>query len=937
MAIDFKTTEKEAREVWEKHKKEIELAVQNDKNKPLFSFLEGPPTANAPPGLHHLEVRTFKDIICKFKYMQGFSVPRKGGWDCHGLPVEVQVEKSLGLNSKKDILKYGEEKFITDCQRSIFSNIGEWNKSTEELAYWIDLKNPYRTLDNNYVESVWWSLKELYKKKLLYEGYKVVPFCPRCETPLSSHEVAQGYKDIKEESVFIAFPVKGKNEEYVLAWTTTPWTLPGNIALAVNPSFDYVQVKLEDESKLILGKEKVELIKGKYEVIKNFKGKDLVGLEYDPLYKIKELESKNSYKIISGDFVTVDDGTGIVHTAGMYGEEDYNVGKKFNLPEVHTVGQDGRFLDIVPEFLRGKNIKESEWEIKSDLKKRNLLFKIEKINHSYPFCWRCDSPLMYYAIQSWFIAASKMKEKMIKLNKKINWNPKHIQEGRFGMWLENLKDWNLSRFKFWGTPLPVWRCVCGKEKIIGSVEELKNESTKKFTEYDLHRPWIDEIKLKCVCGKEMTRIKDLIDCWYDSGSATFAQFHYPFENKEEFEKRFPYDFISEAIDQTRGWFYTLHAISSMLFGKIAYKNVICAGHILDEKGEKMSKSKGNILSPREMFDSVGVDAVRLQMCTNDPGNSKRFSIEMIKESVLPFLNVLYNCKTYYNQLEDKKIKEKIEDKWIQSKLNNLILDSTQDLEEFNIEKAVQKIMNFVVNDFSRTYIRFTRERNDTKEIIGNVLKEVGLLLAPYAPYVSEWIFQEFEKGESVHLSKWSVPNKKKINKKLEEEFNLIQEIIERGLKERDISQIGLKWPLSKVEVSSKVKISKKLQEIIKTQLNVRKYIEKIHNDDELKVEMDFKMNSELIAEGYAREVSRKVQALRKKMGLNKENLIELTLEINKDFRDILMNQEKLIRERTNSKIVKFEEKFSSSRGEIENFKIKEHSGKVQIVRLRGSN
>jgi len=544
---------------------------------------------------------------------------------------------------------------------------------------------------------------------------------------------------------------------------------------------------------------------------------------------------------------------------------------------------------------------------------------------------------MYYAIQSWFIAASKMKEKMIKLNKKINWNPKHIQEGRFGMWLENLKDWNLSRFKFWGTPLPVWRCVCGKEKIIGSVEELKNESTKKFTEYDLHRPWIDEIKLKCVCGKEMTRIKDLIDCWYDSGSATFAQFHYPFENKEEFEKRFPYDFISEAIDQTRGWFYTLHAISSMLFGKIAYKNVICAGHILDEKGEKMSKSKGNILSPREMFDSVGVDAVRLQMCTNDPGNSKRFSIEMIKESVLPFLNVLYNCKTYYNQLEDKKIKEKIEDKWIQSKLNNLILDSTQDLEEFNIEKAVQKIMNFVVNDFSRTYIRFTRERNDTKEIIGNVLKEVGLLLAPYAPYVSEWIFQEFEKGESVHLSKWSVPNKKKINKKLEEEFNLIQEIIERGLKERDISQIGLKWPLSKVEVSSKVKISKKLQEIIKTQLNVRKYIEKIHNDDELKVEMDFKMNSELIAEGYAREVSRKVQALRKKMGLNKENLIELTLEINKDFRDILMNQEKLIRERTNSKIVKFEEKFSSSRGEIENFKIKEHSGKVQIVRLRGSN
>jgi len=940
MAIDFKKTEDEARKVWRKHSKEIKKAVQNDPKKPLFSFLEGPPTANAPPGLHHLEVRTFKDIICKFKFMKGYSVPRKGGWDCHGLPVEVQVEKKLGLNSKKEILSYGEEKFITQCEKSVFSNIEEWNKSTEELAYWIDLENPYRTLDNDYVESVWWSLKELYKKNLLYEGYKVVPFCPRCETPLSSHEVAQGYKDVKEESVFIAFKIRGKENEYILAWTTTPWTLPGNIGLAVNPKFDYVKVELEDGDNLILGKEKLDLIKGKYKIVEEIKGKDLVGLEYEPLYKIKELENENSYKVIPANFVTMEDGTSIVHTAVMYGEEDYNLGKQFNLPEVHTVGQDGRFLDIVPKFLVGRKIKEAEEDIKNDLKKRHLLFKIERITHSYPFCWRCSSPLMYYAINSWFIAASKMKKKMSELNKKINWKPKHIQKGRFGMWLENLKDWNLSRFKFWGTPLPIWRCSCGKEKIIGSVEELKKESNKKFEKYELHRPWIDKIKIKCDCGKEMERIQDVIDCWYDSGSATFAQFHYPFENKKEFEKRFPYDFISEAIDQTRGWFYTLHAISTMLFGKVAYKNVICAGHILDEKGEKMSKSKGNILSPRKMFDSVGVDAVRLQMCMNDPGNSKRFSIEMIKESVLPFLNVLYNCKTYYSQLEKKKIEEKIEDKWINSKLNSLIEEATKDLEEYNLEKAIQKIMEFVVNDLSRTYIRFTRERNDTKETLGKVLKTVSLLLAPYAPYVSEWIYQDFEKGKSVHLSSWPKFDNKKINKKLEEDFSKVLQIIEVGLKERDISQIGLKWPLSLAQVNSgfEIKLNNELKEIIKQQLNIKEIKFKIDKKEkDLSIKLDTKMTPELESEGYAREISRKVQALRKKMGLNKENVIELKIETDKEFQEILESQRDLIKERTNSKELKFSEKISNQRGESEEFKIKKKRGKIQIVKLKGSN
>jgi len=898
--INFKEIENEAREVWKKKDKEIKKAVQNDPKKKLFSFLEGPPTANAPPALHHLEVRTFKDIICKFKYMNGFSVPRKGGWDCHGLPVEVQIEKKLGLNSKKEILTYGEEKFIKECKESVFSNITDWNKSTEELNYWIDLENPYRTLDNNYVESVWWSLKELSKKKLLYEGYKVVPYCPRCGTPLSSHEVAQGYKDVKEESVYIAFKLKNKANEYILAWTTTPWTLPGNVALAVGKDIDYVKVELEDGDHLILGKERVSVLRGDFRIIENFKGKDLIGLEYEPLFDIKELRNENSYKIISADFVSTEDGTGVVHTAGMYGEDDYNVCKENNLPLVHTVDIEGKFNSLVPQW-KGKFVKGVENEIKEDLKKRKLLYKVEKITHAYPFCWRCDSPLIYYAITSWFIKVSAVRDRLVKLNTKINWYPEHIKEGRFGDWLEGIKDWNLSRFKFWGSPLPIWRCECGEEKIIGSVEELNKESTKKFKDYDLHRPWIDNIKLKCKCGKEMKRIPDVIDCWYDSGSAPFAQFHYPFENKAEFEKRCPYDFISEAIDQTRGWFYTLHAISTMIFDDIAYKNVICAGHIVDENGEKMSKSKGNVIKPREIIDEVGVDAVRLQFCTTDPGNQKRFSVKMVNEEILPFLNVLYNCKQYYEQLENKKIKKKSEDEWILSRLNSLIKKTTEDLDNYSIDKALSSIMNFVVNDFSRTYIKMTRERDDTKQVFEEILKNISLLLAPYAPHISESIYQLFEKGESVHLGKWPKSDKKKINLKLEEEFTEVMKVIEIGLRERDKSQIGLKWPLSNAIVKCNNKFGKELQELIKNQLNIKSVELNLNKDSkEISVELNTQMTPELEAEGYSREISRKVQAARKNAGFVKTDKIKLAVIIDKDIQERLKKHVEFIKERVNA-------------------------------------
>jgi len=958
---DFKKIEEEVRKIWRKHKPEIDKAVQDDPKKKVFSFLEGPPTANAPPGLHNLEVRTYKDLINKFKFMQGFSVPRKGGWDCHGLPVEVQVEKDLKLKSKKDVVKYGVDKFIKHARECVFSNIKDWEDSTKELDYQIDLENPYVTLENDYIESVWWSLKELHKKGLLYEGHKVVPFCPRCETPLSSHEVALGYQDIKEDSVTVKFKLKKRQisnnklnefinkEVYVLAWTTTPWTLPGNVALAVGNKIDYVVYSVKNHSQIDDGiyinsksdleaarseieKEKSKNKKFDLRILKELKGKDLIDLEYEPLFDIKETQNKNSHKIIPADFVTTEEGTGIVHTAVMYGEDDYDIGTKIGLPAVHTVGEDGKFLDIVSKF-KGKFVKDAEKDIIEDLKQRGLLFRTEKTLHSYPFCWRCESPLLYYAINSWFVKVSTIREKMIKINKKINWEPKHIRDGRFGKWLEGAKDWALSRFKFWGTPLPVWRCGCGEEKIIGSIEELKKESSKKISgKIDLHKPWINNVKLKCKCGKEMVRIPDVIDCWYDSGAATFAQFHYPFENKKEFEKRFPYDFIAEAIDQTRGWFYTLHVLAVILFNKPAYKNVICAGHIVDEKREKMSKSKGNIIEPRDIIKKAGIDAIRLQFCTSDAGNQKRFSYDLMKEISIPFLTVFYNTDNYYHQLENKKNKKQIEDKWILSKLNSLIEDVTKDLENYSLSTPFLRIQNFIVNDFSRNYIKIVRNRDDTKEIVGEILKKVSLLLAPFAPYITEKIYSQFSK-ESVHLSKWPKADKK-IDKKLELKFNIALKIIEKGLAARDKKEIGLRWPLTKATIiGGDLKLKKDEEKVIKSQLNVKKLLyRKSHaNITDITVELDTKITPGLEAEGYAREMSRKVQAFRKKLGLKKKDRIELFIITDDKFKKTLEKNKSFIQDRTNSKntniVTTDKEKFKNKI----NFVIKDKRGKIAII------
>ncbi len=925
--INFKEIEEEAKKI--QKKEDIKKAVSNDKKrKKLFSFLEGPPTANAPPGLHHLEVRTYKDIINKFKYMQGFNVPRKAGWDCHGLPVEVQIEKKLQLNSKKDIVKYGEEKFIKDCRDSVFSYIQAWNASTEKLGYWIDLENRYATLDNNYIESVWWSLKQLYDKKLLYEAHKVVPFCPRCQTPLSSHEVAQGYKSVKEESVIIKVKIQDKNE-YFLVWTTTPWTLFSNVGIAVNADIDYAYV--QDDKIYILAKNLAEKFFPNSKIIKTVKGKELVGIKYDPIFPYYNYLT-NSFRVILGDFVTTNDGTGIVHIAPAFGEVDYDVAKLNNLDFVQPVDETGKFTEEVKEY-QGKFIKDTDKEIISRLHHEDKLFKVIKYEHDYPFCWRCSSPLMYYAIKSWFIKVTAYKEKLIKNNQKINWVPKNIKDGRFGEWLANVKDWALSRKKFWGTPLPIWRCSCGNEEIIGSIKDLKKNSTRKISddEIDLHKPWINNIKLKCKkCKNEMSRVLDVIDCWYDSGSAQFAQFHYPFENKNEFNKRNPYDFIAEAIDQTRGWFYTLHVLSTILFDRESFKNVICAGHIIDEKGEKMSKSKGNILNPDEVLNQVGIDATRLHFCISDIGEPKRFSINIVKQDIFPFLNILWNTYQFYNQINNsEKSEEKIEDKWIISRLHSVIEEATENLNKFYIEKALKPIIDFVVNNFSKTYIKMIREREDknVKIVIGNVLDNVSRLLAIYAPNMSEVIHQSFAK-ESVHLSSWPKSDKKKIDSKLEKEFELVLKIIETGLSERDKIQIGLKWPLSKAVIKIEENISPEMNEIIKSQLNVKDL--EFKNSKELKIELDVRITPELEAEGFAREVSRNIQAFRKELGLNKNDKVETILIVDDKFKKILEKEKDFLKERTNSKKLEIITTPKETFKKKHEFNIKDKSGVIVI-------
>ncbi|MBN1983749.1 MAG: isoleucine--tRNA ligase, partial [Chitinivibrionales bacterium] len=625
---DFPAMEEEILRFWEQENI-FKKTLEKTKDGKSFVFFEGPPTANGKPGIHHVLARAYKDIILRYKTMQGFFVERKAGWDTHGLPVELQVEKELKISGKPDIEKYGIAQFNEKCEQSVWKYKKEWEELTKRIGFWLDLDSPYVTYENEYIESLWWIIRQIWDKDLLYKGHKVVPHCPRCGTALSSHEVAQGYKSVEENSVFIKFKVVGEKDTSILSWTTTPWTLPGNVALAVGEAIEYVKIKVGKEM-YICAKAVVERLFEKYKEIETFTGADLIGMKYEQLFDIPALQSETSHQVYTADFVNTDEGTGVVHTAVMYGEDDYQLGEKVGLPKHHTVDENGTFTDEVPG-LAGKFVKDKEVEkaIISDLQDRGLLLKEEMYTHDYPFCWRCDTPLLYYAKDSWFIRMSSLKEQLIKNNEEINWVPGYIKHGRFGEWLNELKDWAFSRERYWGTPLPIWESEDGDRICIGSREELKQlakDPSKVIKDFDLHRPFVDDIVLM-KDGKEYRRVKEVIDVWFDSGAMPFAQWHYPFENKERIDKgvSFPAAFISEAIDQTRGWFYTLLAVSTLLDKGAPYKNIICLGHILDNKGQKMSKSRGNVVDPFEMIGKYGADTVRWHLFTmNQPGDSKLF-------------------------------------------------------------------------------------------------------------------------------------------------------------------------------------------------------------------------------------------------------------------------------------------------------------------------
>lgn len=889
--LDLVKSELEVLEFWDKEDifaKSLDLRSKSER----FVFFEGPPTANGKPGIHHLIARYFKDLWPRFKTMQGFLVERKAGWDTHGLPVEIGVEKELGLKNKNDIEKYGVAKFNQKAKESVWKYKELWEKFTKRSGFWLDLDNPYYSHDPKYIESLWWIIKQVWDKKLLYQGYKVVPYCTRCGTALSSHEVAQGYQEVEENSIFVKFKLKNEKNTYILAWTTTPWTLPGNVALAVGLDITYVKVEFNKE-KLILAKDLAKEVLGeKIKILEEIKGKDLVDKEYEPLFPKAIVTKDKAWYILPADFVTIGEGTGVVHTAVMYGEDDYQLGDKFKLPKVHTVSLEGKFLPSIKQWA-GKYVKDPEVEagIIADLKKRNLLLKEMPYKHDYPFCWRCKSPLLYYAMDSWFIAMSKLQDKLLANNKTINWVPSHLQEGRFGEWLRGIKDWAVSRNRYWGTPLPIWKSEDKDFICIGSFEELRNLAKDAIADdFDPHKPEVDKIIL-IKDGKEYKRVPDVIDTWFDSGSMPFAQWHYPFENKDRIDKglSFPADFISEAVDQTRGWFYTLLAVSTLLDKGAPYKNVISLGHILDKHGKKMSKSKGNIIDPWMIFEKYGSDVARWYFYTvNQPGLPKNFDEDVLKQITRRFILTLWNTLSFfitYANLDNfspdnKEPKSKnVLDKWIISRLNQTIANVTESLENYDVTLA-SSVIEELVNDLSKWYVRRSRKRfwksdddNDKQQAYQTlywVIKNISLLLAPFMPMFSETIWSLLKSDKdpvSVHLADWPKPGK--LDNTLLKDMDRTRKIVEKGHNLREEAKIKVRQPLSKIMVTEK-SLKSDLVDLIKDELNV-KVVEFEAKTDSL----DTKLTPELEMEGLVREIVRAVQALRKNSGLEVSDRIKL--------------------------------------------------------------
>lgn len=856
----FAKMEQKVQESWKKNniiKKNLDM----NKGKRYFVFYDGPPTANGMPHVGHVETRAMKDIIPRYKVMKGYYVPRKAGWDTHGLPVELEIEKKLGISGKEQIEEYGVEKFVKECKDSVFQYVSAWEEMTDKVGYWVDMDNPYVTYHNEYIESVWWALKELWNKDLLYEGHKVMPYCPRCGTALSSHEVAQGYKDVKDLTCVAKFKVEEgqgfDKDTYILAWTTTPWTLPSNLALCLNKSYTYVLVKANvgtDEEpnfeNYILAKELLEAVlkETPYEIEKEFKGEELLGIKYEQLMPFAKPDGK-AFVVIHGDYVNLEDGTGIVHIAPAYGEDDSLVSKQNGIAFVNLVDKSGKFVPEVEPWA-GRFVRDCNEDICKWLAEENKLFSKEKHLHSYPHCWRCDTPLLYYPKESWFVRMSSLRDELVSNNNKVHWYPDTIRTGRFGKFLENVIDWGISRDRYWGTPLPVWKCECGHTECIGSIEELKQKAVDCPEEIELHKPYIDNVHLKCPdCGKEMTRFKEVIDCWFDSGSMPYAQLHYPFENKDLFEKQFPAGFISEAIDQTRGWFYTLTALGTALFGKTPFENCIVLGHVLDGKGQKMSKSKKNGVDPMLLLNTVGADATRWHFYTcSAPWLPTRLSLENVQETQRGFLSTLWNVYSFFvlyaeidgfNPLKYNDFKsENIMDKWIISKLNTLVKSVDEKLEKYDITSAATELGEFV-DELSNWYVRRNRERfwgselNDDKigayVTLYKVLTTLIKVAAPFVPFMTDEIYQNIvlsidtNAPESVHLCTWPEVDEKAIDTKLEEEMGLAYKIVKLGRSARNSVNIKNRQPLSEMLISAK-NLPEYYSDVVKEELNVKQVV-----------------------------------------------------------------------------------------------------------------
>ena len=866
--MNFVEREKNIEKFWE-DEQIFKKSIDSRKQGPTYTFYDGPPTANGKPHIGHVLTRVIKDMIPRYRAMKGYMVPRKAGWDTHGLPVELEVEKMLGLDGKEQIEQYGLEPFIEHCKESVWKYKGMWEKFSNTVGFWADMEHPYVTYHNSFIESEWWALKEIWNKGLLYKGFKIVPYCPRCGTPLSSHEVAQGYKDVKERSAIAKFPVKGE-DAYILAWTTTPWTLPSNVALCVNPDETYVKVKMKEDGTVYYMAQALcdtVLGEGTYDVLETFVGKDLEYKEYEPLFDYAvatcEKQHKKAFYIVCDNYVTLTDGTGVVHIAPAFGEDDSKVGRKYDLPFVQLVDGKGEMTKETP--WAGMFCKKADPEVLKALRDSGLLFSAPVFEHSYPHCWRCDTPLIYYARESWFIKMTAVKDDLIRNNNTINWIPESIGKGRFGDWLENVQDWGVSRNRYWGTPLNIWECECGCQHAIGSQAELKSMSpnytdvVKKYAkemdqeangEVELHRPFIDDVTITCPkCGKQMHRVPEVIDCWFDSGSMPFAQHHYPFENKELFEQQFPADFISEAVDQTRGWFYSLLAISTLIFNKAPYKNVIVLGHVQDENGQKMSKSKGNAVDPFDALQTYGADAIRWYFYINSaPWLPNRFHGKAVIEGQRRFMGTLWNTYAFFvlyanidnfdatkYTLEYDKLP--VMDKWLLSKLNSLIKEVDDDLGNYRIPEAARALQDFV-DDMSNWYVRRSRERFWAKGMeqdkinaymtLYTALVTVAKVAAPMIPFMTEDIYQNLvrsldkEAPESIHLCDFPVANEAHIDKDLEAKMEEVLKVVVLGRAARNTANIKNRQPIGRMFVKAETALPEFYQEIIQDELNVKK-------------------------------------------------------------------------------------------------------------------